>query len=105
MTGWVDGTAILTCNLCAWVIWGAAIVQVVRTPAERYVNRWRTKVGRLAVIGLVTLSIGGLFLPFGAAAVLAGMRRAERRDAPLESTGSRGPQLFNQPPTTGSEQI
>jgi hypothetical protein len=94
MTGWFDGAAIMAWNLGAWVLWGAATVQVCRAPAERFVHGWRTKVGRLLIIWMVSISIGGLFLPLGAAIVLAGLRRARRQEPPpLGLAPPRGPQL------------
>jgi hypothetical protein len=86
VTGWIDGVAVLVWNCFAWVIWGAAIVEVVRTPAARFVRGWRTKVGRLAVIVMLSGVVGGLYLPLGAAVVLAGLRRTRPPDQPLDAT-------------------
>ena len=85
MTRWLDGVAILAWNLLAWVVWGAAVVQVFRTPTRQFVHGWPTKASRLVAISVLSIAIAGLFLPFGGAAVLIGLRRTARQANPLSS--------------------
>jgi hypothetical protein len=93
VTRWVDGVAILIWNCCAWIIWGAAVVEVVRTPAGRFVRGWRTKVGGLVIILTLSGIVSGLYLPVGAAVVLAGLRRTRSQAVALQSAPERGPQV------------
>ena len=96
MSGVADLVGIMVWNCFAWVLWGWAVVEVVRAPARDFAHGWRSKTGRLFVIVACSLWLGGLFLPFGAAVILAGLRRA-RRPGPevpqLPPAAPRGPRL------------
>lgn len=89
----VDAVAILVWNVFAWVIWICAIVEVFRTPAARFSSGWRTKIVRLVIITALSATIAGIYLPVGAAVILAGMRRTRRQTQPVKPADSRGPQL------------
>jgi hypothetical protein len=80
-------------DLAAWALWIMAIASVARTPARRFVRGWWTKAGRLAMASCFYVVVGGIFVPFGAALVLLGLRRRKHELQPLDLAEPRGPQL------------
>src|SRR5579884_3360097 len=92
MSALADSLAVGLWNASAWVLWVAAIVEVVRTPAARFARGWTTKLVRVIVILIFCGYLGGLFLPLGAAIVLAGLRRSQRLgQSSAPPTSERGP--------------
>ncbi|MGH9123592.1 MAG: hypothetical protein ACRDZ8_02560 [Acidimicrobiales bacterium] len=91
----VDVAGIMVWNCFAWALWAWAIVEVVRVPARDFGHGWGSKICRLLLIVCCSIGLGGLFLPFGAAVILAGLRRTRRRpEVPqLPPAAPRGPQL------------
>ena len=77
----------------ALVIWGAAVVLVIRTPARRFGHGWWTKSGRIVIALGLYADMKGLFIPFGAALVLIALRRTGREPQALDLAPPHGPQL------------
>jgi hypothetical protein len=93
MTDLVGQLGVNVIDVAAWAVWVMAIVGVARTPARRFVSGWRTKAGRLAMACCFYVILGGIFVPFGAAFVLVGLRGLKHQPQPLDLAEPRGPQL------------
>ena len=68
-------------NTATGLVWILAIVAIVLIPTDRFARRWRTKAWWVLAT-VITIDVGGLYIPLGALVWPVAVRRYRRHLAP-----------------------